>query len=617
MLRKLSLLLVTCFSLLTVTVLVGCGDNGSSSSASNPETDPEIDYPAPELMAEFHPDWDEKGVFANAASCGDCHSAATDSSGVLRFPKQADGEDISPYAGWRHTVMAHAFDDPYFQAVVQDEVKQFPNIAGTIEDKCLTCHSPMAHNHAHYTGVALNTDACLSVDGCYRMDEAEEDMTAREGISCTLCHQIDTSSPDSKFSGGFVVNSDGPKALTIYGPYDDPITNAMRNNTQYEVEGLAAIQKSEQCAVCHNLKTPSVNVDTNEFTGNEFVEQSVYTEWLNSVFNDGVDDKECQDCHMPRLDNYESQIARTASGSANTNWPLRDEYSQHGFLGANTYLLTLLKNFREVLGISDTTTVAGFENQIENNTQFLTEQTASVDISNIELVSNTLQIDVDITNHSGHKLPTGYPSRRVWLNLLIKNAAGDILFESGTPDEDGFLTVDADQADDKCTEVVKTDNYVESECFMTHKNIITTSDEVAIYEAVMADTNNQVAYVLLHGDRYLKDNRIPPEGFTLTSPNFSSDIAIVGDALTDADFNQGTSGEGSGTDTLHYQLDWSANPSETVSVEVILYYQSIKPAFVTGLHHDGDKIDRFKWMYNQHKPLPVSLANDQMDFLVP
>jgi hypothetical protein len=152
---------------------------------------------------------------------------------------------------------------------------------------------------------------------------------------------------------------------------------------------------------------------------------------------------------------------------------------------------------------------------------------------------------------------------------------------------------------------------------MTHKNIITTSDEVAIYEAVMADTNNQVAYVLLHGDRYLKDNRIPPEGFTLTSPNFSSDIAIVGDALTDADFNQGTSGEGSGTDTLHYQLDWSANPSETVSVEVILYYQSIKPAFVTGLHHDGDKIDRFKWMYNQHKPLPVSLANDQMDFLVP
>lgn len=621
MLRKLPSAKIVFLSILLVTFLASCGGGGSSSNSAKTGPTP-VSTPIPtsdsspllpSVMTEFIPNWGLEGAFADAASCGNCHSASSDTSGVLRFPKQADGEDISPYAGWSHTAMAHSFNDPYYQAVVQDEVKHFPSLAGTIEDKCVTCHTPMAHNHAHHTGVALDTEACLSPDGCYRMEEAQSNMAAREGVSCTLCHQVDTSSPDSKFSGGFVVD---PNALTIYGPYNNPVTNPMRNNTQYSVAGLAAIQNSLQCAVCHNLKTPSVNVSTGQFTGNEFVEQSPYTEWFNSQFNEGgLNDKQCQDCHMPRISAYQSQIATTPNGNANTNWPLRDEYSQHNFLGGNNYLMTLLKTYRTELGISNTTSVEGFNKQIESNTEFLTGQTASVAISKIELINDTLQIDVDVTNHSGHKLPTSYPSRRVWLNLVIKNKTGDILFESGTPNGDGFLTVDTDQAAEKCTAVVKTGSYVEDECLSKHKNIITKPGEIAIYETVMGDTNNQVTYVLLHGDRYLKDNRIPPAGFSQSDPRFSNDVAVIGDASADPDFNRdGAGDEGTGMDSVHYQLDWSANPVNSISVEATLYYQTIKPAFVTGLHNSGDKIDRFKWMYNQQKPQPVSLANDQQSF---
>ncbi len=226
---------------------------------------------------------------------------------------------------------------------------------------------------------------------------------------------------------------------------------------------------------------------------------------------------------MPRISAYQSQIATTPNGNANTNWPLRD--------------------------------------------------------------------------------------------LVIKNSAGDVLFESGTPNSDGFLTVDTDQAAEKCIVIVKTGSYIEDECFSKHKNIITRPGEIAIYETVMGDTNNQVTYVLLHGDRYLKDNRIPPAGFSQTDPRFSSDVAVIGAAAADPDFNRDDVGvEGTGIDSIHYVLDWTANPSNNMSIEAILYYQTIKPAFVTGLHNRGDKIDSFKWMYSQKKPQPINLANDQQVF---
>ena len=563
--------------------------------------------------SEYDPHWGIQGAFADAASCGNCHSAATDDSGVLRYPKQADGEDISPYAGWRHTAMAHSFDDPYFQAVVQDETEHFPSLAGTIEDKCLTCHSPMARTYAHETGLALDTADCpTDEDGCYRMDSAHSDMSAREGVSCTLCHQISADNLGTAFSGGYEVDAD---AKVISGPYMNPVTNPMANNTQYTVAGGAHMQTSEVCAVCHNLKTPSVDVDTHTLTGTEFVEQAPYSEWLNSTFNEGdAADKICQDCHMPTIDGYQSQIATTASGNANTNWPERSDYSQHLFLGGNNYLLELLKNYRDVLGIEDTTTVAGFEQQQSQNSSFLTDQAAQITIANVGLVDGELQVDVTVTNKSGHKLPTSFPSRRAWVNLMVKNAAGDVLFASGSPDENGYLAEDTVHAGSSCTAVEKEEGYDSEVCYSKHLDVITSSDEAVVYEAVMADTRQHPTYVLLHADSYLKDNRIPPAGFTTTGANYSAEIAIVGDAASDADFNKVAGVEGSGSDTVHYRLDWTGKATAGLQVEAIFYYQSIRPAFVTGLKQSGDKIDRFNWMYGQIKPQPVVLSADSESF---
>ena len=185
------------------------------------------------FAAPFDPNWGTVGVFTQAETCAECHRASGDQDpgipAVMRYPLQDDGEDISPSYQWRHSMMAHAFDDPYYQAAVEDEVSAFPALAGFIEDTCLTCHTPMAHTNAHQTGTDLsdpNVDlTCLLPDGCYRFDTASSQNHAREGISCTLCHQIknDNLGTRDSFSGGFTIAEAGdPEAFTIYGPYQNP-----------------------------------------------------------------------------------------------------------------------------------------------------------------------------------------------------------------------------------------------------------------------------------------------------------------------------------------------------------------------------------------------------------
>ncbi len=50
-----------------------------------------------------------------------------------------------------------------------------------------------------------------------------------------------------------------------------------------------------------------------------------------------------------------------------------------------------------------------------------------------------LHIDVLVENLTGHKLPTAYPSRRVWLHVAIHDRNGLTVFESGALNPDGSI----------------------------------------------------------------------------------------------------------------------------------------------------------------------------------
>jgi len=577
-----------------------------------------LDEDTMEQASQFVPNWGTAGVFSDAETCATCHRASNDQDPniptVMRYPLQDNGEDISPSTQWRHSMMAHAFNDPYYQAKVQEETHLFPELAGFIEDKCLTCHSPMGRTNAHHTETGLTKDAtCPKDDGCYRLDTASEDMAAREGVSCTLCHQIQDSElgTDEAFSGEYdIADADEANAFTIYGPYQNPLTGPMQSNSLYTPVAGNHITGSALCATCHTLYTPTLTVEDSSPNGNNFLEQAPYLEWQNSIYTTGsVQEQQCQDCHMadPQPGVYASQIAVQPNGNVNQNWPVRSPFATHSMVGGNTHVLELLRDYRDVLGITNSTTVAGFDEKINQTRKLLQNKSASIEISSINIADNQLNVDVRVTNNTGHKLPTGYPSRRVWIQLTVRDGNNRVIFESGAPDANGHISTDTKRLDPVCLAIDKPQGFDSSNCYEPHRDVITAPSQVAIYETVLADTNGDITQVLLHADSYSKENRIPPQGFTNSQANSIEPQMIPAGVTGDVDFNADNNQEGSGSDTVHYRVDVAGQPGP-FSVETKLHYQAIQPSFVNSLHADAGKVNRFKVMYAENPPLVETLA---------
>ena len=186
--------------------------------------------------------------FAGSGVCQTCHNT---SDFAL---KDSQGTDVAPVMQWRSTMLANASKDPFWKAKVKHEGIENPAHKNALENTCTRCHAPMGMMNAF-----------LNVSGDYTLDNLKADNLGKDGISCTLCHQIDDfSSP--LFSGNFGINT----AKEIYGPYLNPLTQQMFSNTGFTPAHSAKINESRLCGTCHTLLTNSVNED-GEFTGETFV----------------------------------------------------------------------------------------------------------------------------------------------------------------------------------------------------------------------------------------------------------------------------------------------------------------------------------------------------------
>jgi len=574
------------------------------------------------MASEFNPAWGIVGVFTEARTCASCHRASIDNDpaipAVMRYPLVDSGEDVSPSAQWAHSMMAHAFDDPYYQAKVADETAVFPAIAGLIEDKCLTCHAPMGRTHAHQSATDLTVDAsCTLPDGCYRLDTASSQDHAREGVSCTLCHQVraDGLGTSASFSGAYsIAATTDPDALRIYGHYASPVAAPMLGNTIYTPQFGSQMTTSSHCASCHTLFTPTVDIDTGTPTGGQFLEQGPFLEWQNSVYFTGnTAEKQCQDCHMPDPDPglYSTRIAVRPAGSVNEGWPERSPFLTHDMVGGNSYMLALLRDNRDVLEIENSTSEAGFDTKIAQTRALLENAAAVLDITRAVVSGDELAVDVQVTNRAGHKLPTAYPSRRMWIHLTARGATGQLVFESGAPDAQGRLSTDGARLATACLAIVKPPGFNNDDCFEPHRDVIDDASQIAIYETVMKDSNGHITHVLLHSASYLKDNRIPPQGFTNDRADSIEPQTRPAGTGGDGDFNVSNSQEGSGTDTVHYRI--AANGQNApYSIEARLLYQAIQPAFVLSMHSDDPRVDRFKTMVQDNPPDVEVLASSSV-----
>ena len=154
---------------------------------------------------------------------------------------------------WRSSLHARSWRDPLFQ--LEYRVERHAS--------CPACHAPLAPAGGEPTGSA-----------------------AEDGISCAVCHVRD---------GQVLGRGDGPSArpgTRSRAPADHPIATR------------PSMATSAFCAPCHQFRFP----ETPDTVGDpgamayapELWLQDTYREWRRSRAADAG--KQCQDCHMPRVD---------------------------------------------------------------------------------------------------------------------------------------------------------------------------------------------------------------------------------------------------------------------------------------------------------------------------
>jgi hypothetical protein len=129
---------------------------------------------------------------------------------------------------------------------------------------------------------------------------------------------------------------------------------------------------------------------------------------------------------------------------------------------------------------------------------------------------------------------------------------------------------------------------------------------------VMGDASGNFTTVLNLAYAPIKDNRLPPIGFT-TLNNAYDTVLIAGNALTDPDFNFTEGIEGSGSDHVFYHVAMNGYLGElTISLNV--QYQTIHPRWLSDMFNDDTpEINLFKQMVEEADLSPVLVAEKSLE----
>jgi hypothetical protein len=207
---------------------------------------------------------------------------------------------------------------------------------------------------------------------------------------------------------------------------------------------------------------------------------------------------------------------------------------------------------------------------VRDTLQHLASESATVTIERAQRIDGRIVLDLSIANLSGHKLPTGYPSRRAWLHVTVRDGSGRVVFESGAVTPDG--------------RIAGNDNDADSARLEPHHREIRAAEDVQIYEAIMSDRSGAVTTGLLQATRYLKDNRLLPRGFDKRTAH--ADVAVHGAAREDEDFTDAG-------DRIRYSIDPSAAQGP-FTVDVELLFQPIAFRWAQNLAgYDAPETTRF------------------------
>jgi hypothetical protein len=438
-----------------------------------------------------------------------------------------DGENsgvpVTIGSDWRGSMMGHSARDPIFYAAMAIANK-YRDGSGEF---CIRCHSPggwLEGRSDPPTGQGL-TGADL------------------EGVQCDACHRFkDSAIPDTTADPPVPGYGNGMMVMQVplypkRGPFADAFQFHDTVQDTFQVS-------SDFCGTCHNVSNPFYADDPLTQSPHEYSPiERTYSEWLLSSFPARGEQGTCQSCHMRREPGY---------GCIVPGAPYRQNIPRHDLTGGNTFVPDILFDFWG----SDVDTAA--LRRGKDRALATLQSAASLEVMP-SVSGDTVLAEVRITNLTGHKLPTGYPEgRRMWLNVVGRDAVGDTVFESGRYD---FSTAD-----------------------------LIIDGQARVYEAKAGLTEaTAMQYGLDAGpsfhfvlnDTFYFDNRIPPEGFSNAA--FASHHAEpVGHNYADGQY---------------WDLTNYAMPSSVATISVVLYYQTASKEYITFLRDEnvGNSFDWNAW----------------------
>lgn len=481
--------------------------------------------------------------FVGAEDCRGCHEIYNP---PVEYPI---------YSRWAGSMKANAARDPLFQAALAI-ANQDVAFSG---DLCIRCHAP----NGWLGGRSTPTDGSALTG---------EDF---EGVSCNFCHRMvdpvfnaGVSPPRDELilealssagllplqpgNAGYVVDPDDARR----GPYNDvPINFHPADNVYSPFHS-----ESNQCATCHDVSNPAyVRQPDGSYTLNAFGEEHptldqvdmfplerTFSEWANSTYATiGVDAggvfggnhptgvmRTCQDCHMPDAQTYGCAFEITE----------RDDIPSHDFNGGNTWMQEVLYNL--------------YPSDLQPDYLADSQDRATYMLQNAATLEVTLEpcsILVRIINETGHKLPTGYPEgRRMWINVEFRDDALNVLAERG---EYASAAADLTASNTKVYEAK-------------------LGPDAAI--AKLAGLPEGPSFHFALNNKYYKDNRIPPRGFT------NAAFAAVQAAPVAASYGEGQYWD----DTI-----FRTPPTATTAI-VSVYYQTASKEYITFLRDENHTVVR-------------------------
>lgn len=541
-------------------------------------------------------------------------------------------------------------------------------LSENLVDTCLRCHGAMGKHQfdmdkndpdAKYTLEHVHTTS--SPDQHIGKGDDQYGALSRDGISCVICHRMQPrpqpEEDDRPYLQFFLEHSTTGKfhlgpSDEIYGPFkDDEISPyVMEHSLGIQPKYNEYLSSSQMCGTCHTVNLPAVDrplaslspeereldlvVGENVEAFKKFkhhVEQATYLEWLNSEYEDEFNPnnpkaKSCQDCHMskglhdPRNNIDIDQIVTRIATVQDTTYPdaenlapheeleirVRESgYRRHNFSGLNAFLLEIVKQYDEILGVRKNDFMTGsstdIDNAIENFKLIAQTQTANLKVA-AEINQGEILADVSIENLVGHRFPSGVGFRRAFLEVLAIENAGTasetIVWSSGRTNELGVLI-------DEQGRPLPTENFESDadgmEQYQQHHEIIDSSSQVQIYETLLHDNKGEFTTSFIHGCDVIKDNRLLPRGWRREGPapgiltgNFLHATHPGERASQDPAYQ-----DGSGSDSVRYKIKLNPAPKGPITIKATLFYQSMPPYFLKNLFQSaphGQATQRLHYM---------------------